>query len=142
MPWISLSLGNKKCGQNAVDKRIKHGNGALVFVLWKSFALVFLTRFPYETTDVKESGTTAVFVASSGSLLQKSDRQPNARTQSDHTGNGKSGDVKGNSGSSVSISREDADWVRCHRRIQGLERPGVGGVEGTRSEVMSISVQV
>lgn len=117
-------IGNKKGDQNAVDKRIENRGGALVSVLWKGFALVFLANFSDETTDVEESGATAVFFVSSGSSPQKPDCQPSGRTQNDYAGNGEADNVKGSIRRTATISGEDVDWLRWHRRIRVS---GVGG---------------
>ena len=87
---------------SALGMRLEH-------VLWKIFALVFLTSVSDETTDVEERGTTVVFGVLPGSLPQKPDRQPSGRTQNDQAGNRKSDDVKDSIGRSVSGSRKDVD---------------------------------
>lgn len=89
-------------------------SGEFVSVLWKSFALALFGVFSDETTDVEESGTTAVQVVSSGTFPQYPDCQPNSYTQNDDADNGKSSDVNASIGV-VPISREDVDWLRCHR---------------------------
>ena len=100
-----------------VDKQIKHGSGALVFLLWENFA--FLVIFSDETADVEESSATAVFVVFPGSLPQVPDRQASDDTYNDHPGNDESGDVKTTFGRRAFISRKNVNGLRGHRRSGG-----------------------
>ena len=119
---MSLSLG----GQNAVDNQPGHGNGTFVSVLWKRLVLAFLAVFSDETADVEEGCATVVFVVVPGSLPQEPDQQATGYTEDDQACNDESSDVKTVRGT-ASISREDADGLRGHRRNGGSMGKGGKG---------------
>jgi len=97
----------------------------LVSVLWKRLVLVFLAILSDETTDVEESCATVVFVVVPGSLPEEPDQQTTGYTEDDQAGDDESRDVK-TVGGTVSISREDVNGLRGHRRnggsVEGGER--------------------
>ena len=94
-----------------------------VSVLWKGLVLVFLVIFSDQTTDVEESGTTVVFVVVPGSLPQEPDQQTASYAEDDQAGDDESSDVKTVVGT-FSISREDVNGLRGHRRNGGSREGG------------------
>ena len=116
---MSLSLGVRTSSITKASMEMERW----VSVLWKGLVLVFLVIFSDQTTDVEESGTTVVFVIVPGSLPQEPDQQTASYAEDDQAGDDESSDVKTVVGT-FSISREDVNGLRCHRRNGGSREGG------------------